>query len=286
MPSDVSMPFGLPGAELVDRGASNGSCGSKAVHAEEEGALLLEVVDQVDAGPHHARGRVLALVVAVDRVPAHHRAQPADLDAVRQLGQQVALDLAARGGPLERLVEEAVGALREARLDPVDGAPEVGEARADQERVVGAVGGLDAGLAHHLGDDRVGVGDRDPARADRQALGRHVVAVGERAHAGEQRAPRRPGGHRLGHGEREGERVLDQRVEVGRLGGAVRVERADVVEARRVGDQHQRVRRVLGVARGGLEVVVAAGGEPESRRAPAAPAPNSPLRVSATAGEA
>ena len=263
IPSVVSMPFGVPDRELEDLRGVERLVRVERVDAQVEGALLLEVVDQVDPRAHHARRRVLAVVVAVDRVPADHRAQAADLDAVGQLRQQVALDLAARRGALERLVEEAVGALGEARLGDVEGAAEVGEAGADQERVVGAVGGLDARLAHHLGDDRVGVRDRDPAGADREALGRHVVAVRERAHAGQQGAASRAGRHRLGDGHREGQRVPHQRVEVRRLGQAVRVVRVDVVPARRVRDQHQRVGGVLGVARGGLEVVVPARGDAE-----------------------
>ena len=69
----------------------------------------------------------------------------------------------ARGDPLERLVEEAVGALGEARLDPVDRAAEVGEAGADQERVVGDVGGLDPGGVHELREDPLVRRDRAPA---------------------------------------------------------------------------------------------------------------------------
>ena len=234
----------------------------EAVHAEEEGALLLQVVDEVDAAAHDAGGGVVAVAVAVDRVPPDHRAQAADLHRVAQLGQQVALDRAARRRALERLVEEAVGALRVARLHEVERAAEVGEARSHQERVVGAVGGLDPGLAEHLGHDRLVVLDRNPAGAERQALGRHVVAERERAHAGEQPAPGGPGRHRLGHGELEGERVLAERVEVGRVVElAVWIPVAEVVGARGVGEDQQDVGRVLAVRGRGLEVVVAAGGQ-------------------------
>ena len=238
----------------------------EAVHTQEERALLLEVVDDVDAAAHHASGRVVAVAVAVDRVPADHRAQPADLHRVAQLGQQVAVDRAARCRALEGLVEEAVGALRVARPDEVERAPEVPEARPDQEGVVGAVRGLDAGLAEHLGHDRLVVQDRDPAGTERQALGRHVVAERERAHAGEQPAARGPRGHRLRHGEPEGERVLAERVEVRRvvelpLGVPV----AEVVGARGVGVDQQDVRRVLAVRGRRLEVVVPAGAHADSR---------------------
>ncbi len=232
----------------------------EGVDPEEEGlAGVLEVVEQAQARAHHARGGVVVLAVAVDRVPAGHGAQAADLDGVGQLGQQVALDRAAGGGPLEGLVEEPVRALREARLDPVERAPEVAEAGADQEGVVGAVGGLDIGLGHHLRDDRVEVGDRDPARAHRQALGGHVVAEGERAHPGEDRAPRGPGGHGLRHRVVEHERVPGQGIQVGRLGQRVRVVGRYVVRARGVGEEQDHVGRVLAVIGGGLEVIVAAG---------------------------
>ena len=171
--------LGAAGRDLVDARRVERLVRVEGVDPEEEGALLLEVVEQIHAAAHDARRRVLAVAVAVDRVPTGHRPQAADLDAVRKVGQQVALDRAARGGALERLVEEAVGALGVARPRPVECAPEVGKARPDQERVVRAVGGLDAGLAQGLGDDRVVVGDRDPARADRQPLGRHVVSEWE-----------------------------------------------------------------------------------------------------------
>ena len=240
------------------------------VDAEEERPPLLQVVHQVDPAADHARGRVVVVAVAVDRVPARHRAQPADLDAVGQLGKQVALDRAARGRALERLVEEAVGALRVARARPVERAAEVREARADQERVVGAVAGLDARLPERLGHDRLEVGDRDPAGPDRQALRRHVVAVREGADPRQERAPRRARGHRLRHRQAELERVLRQRVEVRRLVAPARVVRADVVRTRGVGEDQDDVGRVRAVIGGGLEVVVAAGGKAKGSRPGAA----------------
>ena len=240
----------------------------EAVHAEEEGPLLLEIVHEVDAAAHHAGRRVVAVAVAVDRVPADHRAQPADLHRVAQLGQQVALDRAPRRGALEGLVEEAVGALRVAGLHEVERAPEVGEARSDQEGVVGAVRRLHPCLAEHLGHDRLVVLDRDPAGAERQALGRHVVAERERAHPGEQPAPGRTGGHRLRHRELEGERVLAERVEVRRLvERAVGVPVAEVVRARGVREDQQYVGRVLPMRGRRFKVIVPAGAHAHGRGA-------------------
>jgi hypothetical protein len=240
IPLDVSIPLGLPAASWKACGASSGSCGS-------------------NPAAHHASGRVLALAVAVDRVPARHRAQASDLDAVRELGQEIALDGAAGRRTLEGLVEKAVSALREAGLDFVQRATEVREAGPDEERVVGAVSRFDARLGHHLGDDRVVVGDRNPARADRKALRRYVVAEGKRAHAGEQSAARRSGGHRLGYRERERQRVLRQGVEIGRLRRRVGVVGVEVVRARGVAEDQQRIRSVVGVVGGWFEVIVATG---------------------------
>src|ERR671922_100285 len=165
--TERSSPFMIPGARTP---MNERIVRIEGVDTEKERPLPLEIVDQVDPASDYARRRVVVLAVPVDRVPANHRAQAADLDGVGELGQQVALDRASGRGTLERLVEEAIGALRVTRARIIERSPEVGKARADQERVVGAVGGLDPGLAQYLGDDRVEIGDRDPPRTDGQAL--------------------------------------------------------------------------------------------------------------------
>ena len=56
-----SIPFARTGRELEGLRGVERLVRVERVHAEEERALLLQVVEQVDPGSHHARRGVLAL---------------------------------------------------------------------------------------------------------------------------------------------------------------------------------------------------------------------------------